>query len=81
MTGASTKQAEVLVNPMLPVSLPLESSLPKRSTHGVNGFESFGLGFCSKQKSEHGVGFGVVDRTVDAAEVDDFGGFCLYCCS
>jgi hypothetical protein len=26
------------------------------------------------------IGFGVVDRLADAAEVDDFGVFCLYCC-
>jgi hypothetical protein len=30
---------------------------------------------------EIGVDFGVVDGTADAAEVDDFGGFWLYCCS
>jgi hypothetical protein len=63
------------------VSLPLESSLPERSTRGVVSFESFGFGFCSEQKSGRGVDFGVVDGTADAAEVDDFGGFCLYCCS
>jgi hypothetical protein len=60
--------------------LPLESSLPERSTRGVVGFESFGFGFCFKWKLECGVDFGVVDGTVDAAEVDDFGEFCLYCC-
>jgi hypothetical protein len=59
----------------------LKSSFPERSTHGVDGFKSFGLGFCSEQKLECGVGLGVVIGTVDAVEVDDFDGFCLYCCS
>jgi hypothetical protein len=59
----------------------LESSLPERSTCGVVGFEFFGLGFYFKWKSECGVDFGVVNGTADAAEVDYFGGFCLYCCS
>jgi hypothetical protein len=59
----------------------LELSLPERSTCGVVGFEFFSFGFCSEWKSECGVDFRVVDRTADAAEVDDFGGFCLYCCS
>jgi hypothetical protein len=38
----------------------------------VDGFESFGLGFCSKWKLECKVGFRAVDGTADAAEVDDF---------
>jgi hypothetical protein len=63
------------------ISLPLESSLPERSTCRVVGFESFGLGFCSKRNSERRMDFRVVDGTADAAEVDDSGGFCLFCCS
>jgi hypothetical protein len=63
------------------VSLLLESSLPERSTRRVVGFESFGLGFCSERNLECGMDFGVVDRTADAAEVDDLGKFCLFCCS
>jgi hypothetical protein len=63
------------------VNLPLESSLPERSTREVVGFESFGFGFCSEWKLERGVDFGVVDGIADAAEVDDFDGFYLYCCS
>jgi hypothetical protein len=61
--------------------LPLESSLPERSTRGVVGFESFGLGFCSEWNSERGMDFGVVDGTADAEEVDDLGRFCLFRCS
>jgi hypothetical protein len=59
----------------------LESSLPERFTRRVDSFESFGLGFCSEWKLECGVGFGAVDGIADAAEVDEFDGFCLYCCS
>jgi hypothetical protein len=84
MTRASTKQAEVLVDLTLPFllgQLALKSSLPERSTRGVNGFESFGLGFCSKWKSECGVDFRVVDGTADAVEVDHFDAFCPYFCS
>jgi hypothetical protein len=61
--------------------LPLESSLSERSTCRVDGFESFGFGLCSEWKLERGVDFGIVDGTADAAEVDHFGRFCLYCCS
>jgi hypothetical protein len=83
MTGASTKQVEVLVNLTLLFllgQLAFGIKFARRSTHGVDSFKSFSLGFCSEWKLGCGVGFGVVNRIADAVEVDDFDGFCLYCC-